>query len=334
MRKFLAVLLAGLMLVTMAIPSYAAADEEDDGGWGIDFSFLTDWMEDWFPETEVENPELVDEQVSEITESASLGFEVIKSFLLGTEENYVFINGPAITELLASTFLPMGYLVFLICWAVGLAQGAVSLELWETNRNAWLRALITLVAGILLLGISTQILQLLNTIAQNMTAEVITNTELNLDAIAPKSSIEEFKSDVPIVGFIIQWMNYISWSLPILCYNVFVLVCSLIMAVSLGIRVIKLAIYQGVAPVFFGLAASKETSSYFRNFIAQYCAICFQLVITAVIFSAFQVTYVSHLATISVDNFQWSSFMMGGIVMLVYCVMMVKADRLFDRVFR
>ena len=45
-------------------------------------------------------------------------------------------------------------------------------------------------------------------------------------------------------------------------------------------------------------------------------------------------SYAAQLATTSVGNFKLSSFMMGGLVMLIYCIMMVKSDRLFDRVFR
>lgn len=334
MKKFLAALMAVCIVFAATVPAWAAEDEEDDGGGFFDFSFLTSWMEDWFPKTEVEDPEYYDEQAADVTESASIGFEAVKYFLLGTENNYLFINGPGITKVLADVFLPIGYLVFLICWSISVAQNAMTLELWDVSRGAFLRVLVALLAGILLMGISTQILQLLDQVARSLTADIITNTEINLDAITPKSSIEDYASDIPIIGWIIQIINWIFHLVPTLFYNLAVIVCSLIMAVSLGIRVIKLAIYQGVAPVFFGLVGSRSTAHYFQNFMAQYCAICFQLVITAAIFSAFQVSYAAHLATTSVGNFKLSSFMMGGLVMLIYCIMMVKSDRLFDRVFR
>ena len=57
MKKFLAALMAVCIVFAATVPAWAAEDEEDDGGGFFDFSFLTSWMEDWFPKTEVEDPE-------------------------------------------------------------------------------------------------------------------------------------------------------------------------------------------------------------------------------------------------------------------------------------
>lgn len=333
MKRIMAALVAVLLIAALAVPGFAAEDEDEDeggGGW-FDLSFLTDWLTDWFAPTEVEQ-NAFNKFLDWFFHIPDKIFDGIEDFfLLSSDDNYSYLNPGRMIQILADIFLPLGYMTFLICWAIGLGNKAITLELYEGKD--FIRIGVSLIGGILLLSISTEVLRLIAAIAQNIAVDILSTETLALYDILPDLSIENYKSSVPIIGIIIQMVNFLSDSMPFMLYFSLATVCAAIMNISLGIRIIKMAIYQGVAPVFFGLSAAESTKQYFRNFMVQYIAICFQLVAMAILFSFFEVAMLSMIAD-QIANPLSGSFVSGGIMMIVFTVMMLKSDKLFERVFR
>ena len=149
----------------------------------------------------------------------------------------------------------------------------------------------------------------------------------------PSTDIGDFASKIPIIGVLVQWINFL-WSLPsIFMYNMIVMITAGIMLFSLGIRIIKLTIYQGFAPLFIAAGANQDTKRFCINFLASYILLSLQLVVMTVVYAMFRTSFAAYLASAaSITTFSWKGFFTGGIFMIIYAVIMVKSDRLFDKV--
>lgn len=116
-------------------------------------------------------------------------------------------------------------------------------------------------------------------------------------------------------------------------YNMIVMITAGIMLFSLGIRIIKLTIYQGFAPLFIAAGANQDTKRFCINFLASYILLSLQLVVMTVVYAMFRTSFAAYLASAaSITTFSWKGFFTGGIFMIIYAVIMVKSDRLFDKV--
>jgi len=213
-------------------------------------------------------------------------------------------------------------------------RSGLELELYETKH--FIKMGMEFIAGLLLVTIAPQICQLITAISDNMAAELLDTVNIGYADIAntlPKTDIGDYASNVPIIGVLVQWINFL-WSIPnVLLYNTIVLISAGIMLFSLGIRVIKLTIYQGFAPLFIATGVNQDTKRFCINFLAAYVLLSLQLVVMTVVYAMFRVSFSAYLASANgLTEFSWKGFFTGGIFMIIYAVIMVKSDRLFDKV--
>ena len=149
-----------------------------------------------------------------------------------------------------------------------------------------------------------------------MVRPVITGAEMDIESFMSEKlvSYDAYAVNIPIIGGIIQFFSYIVAQFPILLFNILVFLCSIIIGITLCIRMIKIGIYQGIAPLFFGTVTSESTARYFQNFMVRYIALCIQIVIIAAVYSAFEIVFVNGFngSWISGGN-DWGVFLSFGI---------------------
>ncbi|MEG2380117.1 MAG: type IV secretion system protein [Oscillospiraceae bacterium] len=254
--------------------------------------------------------------------------------LITQPDTYGFINVTTIVTTLNKIFLPIGYSVFFICWLIGVGKKSIELELYEAK--GFLKQFSLLFIGLIFLGISTTILNWINGISQQLTAQVISTGKGATIAVAMQNIYEEtyrnygdFKSTGFITGFLNQFFSYLSHAGLWLIFSVIFIFVFLIIAIVLSIRIIKLAIFQGVAPIFFGFMGSQSTQRYTQNFIVEYCKIALQIVLISITLYAFESSFVNYLTSSEALN---NNMVYAIISMVAFAVIIVTSDKIFDRV--
>ena len=318
-------------------PPPAQKETSEAGSDGVDNSAglltqLTEFFKNLL-EPRKETNEIVEKTFGEIRDAINFGFNTVENTLRDSG-NFPFIDGAAVVSAITRVMLPVGLLVFLICWGLQVMRSGLELELYETKH--FIKMGMEFIAGLLLVTIAPQICQLITAISDNMAAELLDTVNIGYADIAntlPKTDIGDYASNVPIIGVLVQWINFL-WSIPnVLLYNTIVLISAGIMLFSLGIRVIKLTIYQGFAPLFIATGVNQDTKRFCINFLAAYVLLSLQLVVMTVVYAMFRVSFSAYLASASgLTEFSWKGFFTGGIFMIIYAVIMVKSDRLFDKV--
>ena len=318
-------------------PPPAQKETSEAGSDGVDNSAglltqLTEFFKNLL-EPRKETNEIVEKTFGEIRDAINFGFNTVENTLRDSG-NFPFIDGAAVVSAITRVMLPVGLLVFLICWGLQVMRSGLELELYETKH--FIKMGMEFIAGLLLVTIAPQICQLITAISDNMAAELLDTVNIGYADIAntlPKTDIGDYASNVPIIGVLVQWINFL-WSIPnVLLYNTIVLISAGIMLFSLGIRVIKLTIYQGFAPLFIATGVNQDTKRFCINFLAAYVLLSLQLVVMTVVYAMFRVSFSAYLASANgLTEFSWKGFFPGGIFMIIYAVIMVKSDRLFDKV--
>lgn len=271
---------------------------------------------------------------AEIKDAINFGFNSVENTLRDSG-NYPFIDGSAIVGTISGIMMPVGLLVFLICWGLQVMRSGLELDLYDAKHL--IKMGLEFVAGLMLVTVAPQFCQLITAVSNNISADLLNTVSVNYGDIAeslPGANIDDYVSDVPVVGFLIQCVNFL-WALPsIALYNLIVLITAGIMMFSLGIRVIKLTIYQGFAPLFIATGVNQDTKRFCINFLATYVLLSLQLVVMTVVYAMFRTSFAAFLASSGAisASFSWKGALSGGVFMIIYAVIMVKSDRLFDKV--
>lgn len=318
-------------------PPPAQKETSEAGSDGVDNSAglltqLTEFFKNLL-EPRKETNEIVEKTFGEIRDAINFGFNTVENTLRDSG-NFPFIDGAAVVSAITRVMLPVGLLVFLICWSLQVMRSGLELELYEVKH--FIKMGMEFIAGLLLVTIAPQICRLITAISDNMASSLLDTVSIHYADIAetlPSTDIGDFASKIPIIGVLVQWINFL-WSLPsIFMYNMIVMITAGIMLFSLGIRIIKLTIYQGFAPLFIAAGANQDTKRFCINFLASYILLSLQLVVMTVVYAMFRTSFAAYLASAtSITSFSWKGFFTGGIFMIIYAVIMVKSDRLFDKV--
>ena len=308
-----------------------ASDDGETSNGGI-FAKIAEFFQTLL-EPRRDSGEMVEKTFGEIRDAINFGFNTVEHTLRHSG-NFPFIAGSAVVAAIANVMLPIGLLVFLICWSLQVMRSGLELELYEVKH--FIKMGMEFIAGLLLVTIAPQICRLITAISDNMASSLLDTVSIHYADIAgtlPSTDIGDFASNIPIIGVLVQWINFL-WSLPsIFMYNMIVMITAGIMLFSLGIRIIKLTIYQGFAPLFIAAGANQDTKRFCINFLASYILLSLQLVVMTVVYAMFRTSFAAYLASAaSITTFSWKGFFTGGIFMIIYAVIMVKSDRLFDKV--
>lgn len=308
-----------------------ASDDGETSNGGI-FAKIAEFFQTLL-EPRRDSGEMVEKTFGEIRDAINFGFNTVENTLRDSG-NFPFIDGSAVVGAIANVMLPIGLLVFLICWSLQVMRSGLELELYEVKH--FIKMGMEFIAGLLLVTIAPQICRLITAISDNMASSLLDTVSIHYADIVgtlPSTDIGDFASNIPIIGVLVQWINFL-WSLPsIFMYNMIVMITAGIMLFSLGIRIIKLTIYQGFAPLFIAAGANQDTKRFCINFLASYILLSLQLVVMTVVYAMFRTSFAAYLASAaSITTFSWKGFFTGGIFMIIYAVIMVKSDRLFDKV--
>lgn len=308
-----------------------ASDDGETSNGGI-FARIAEFFRTLL-EPRKDSGEMVEKTFGEIRDAINFGFNTVENTLRDSGD-FPFIDGSAVVGAIANVMLPIGLLVFLICWSLQVMRSGLELELYEVKH--FIKMGMEFIAGLLLVTIAPQICKLITAISDNMASSLLDTVSIHYADIAetlPSTDIGDFASKIPIIGVLVQWINFL-WSLPsIFMYNMIVMITAGIMLFSLGIRIIKLTIYQGFAPLFIAAGANQDTKRFCINFLASYILLSLQLVVMTVVYAMFRTSFAAYLASAaSITTFSWKGFFTGGIFMIIYAVIMVKSDRLFDKV--
>lgn len=258
-----------------------ASDDGETSNGGI-FARIAEFFRTLL-EPRKDSGEMVEKTFGEIRDAINFGFNTVENTLRDSG-NFPFIDGSAVVGAIANVMLPIGLLVFLICWSLQVMRSGLELELYEVKH--FIKMGMEFIAGLLLVTIAPQICKLITAISDNMASSLLDTVSIHYADIAetlPSTDIGDFASKIPIIGVLVQWINFL-WSLPsIFMYNMIVMITAGIMLFSLGIRIIKLTIYQGFAPLFIAAGANQDTKRFCINFLASYILLSLQLVVMTVV---------------------------------------------------
>lgn len=283
-------------------------------------------------------------------ENASKSQNAITTFLMnslkylvvgGDQYLYAYIPTDDIVSMLYKVFFPIGLTIFFITWCVGLAHRAAEGDLFEPTGGGGkgiVKELSTFFAGALLITFSHNFFKLIDAIAlQGAAAVFASGGTNNLSAFNNylNTTFSVPKSNIPIVGFFINILNNLQANALLSVSQFFLMLVTLVITITLGIRTIKLAIFQGFAPVFLGVGFNPDTRRYMINFIAQYCLLSFQIIIIAALLNAFNLTIGAMYAALVSGALTMASVSVmttGIIVCIIFTIIILKSNRLFERV--
>ena len=250
---------------------------------------------------------------------------------------YGYLNTGAIAAMLYQFFFPIGLVIFFISFLVSLGRKAAEGELFDPSsggKKGFIREFLLFFSGVVVISISGELFSLIDGVVAVMTQQFVGSDLTALQTFAGALQAGAYKkSNIPIIGFFINLVNSIYASLNTTIIAIILIICYAIISVVVGIRIIKLAIYKGFSPLMMGMMGGESTQRYTRNFIVQYCLISFQILIISALLSAFEVCLANIYASMAAGVLDIMLLSTAALMALVFTVMIVKSDKLFDKVF-
>ncbi len=269
-----------------------------------------------------------------ITGNISVLDELVENELFRGAAGVSFINGSAIVSAIFPISMVIGLLLMMILWCINMAKKAMQLELSEGKKV--LEATLPLLFGLIFMPISYGIFELIQTLSNLITFMLIRTTNASVAAEVVRIAnlyLTELAAGNPmnLISALFQRLtnNIFGGNLALIILEVVLLV---VVIVSVSIRYIKLAIYQGTAPAFIGLSVNDDSKHYLRNFVTVYIETAIQLPIIALLYGAYQIAMIGYLnPEFSVVPNGQQFF--GSIIMIVFIIMIIKSDKIFAKVF-
>lgn len=267
--------------------------------------------------------------------------QIFKEIIKGSDGIYKYLSPAAISSALYTVFFPIGLLLMFISFAVSLGRKALDGSLYDEPSGGGKQGLIKgatqLITGIIFITVGQKLLVLIDAIVQIFTVKVLkldVSSFVNYSNAVAASGGGYQKSKIPIIGFFINLFNSLIASIQTQFTLLLIELCMIIVTVVLGIRIVKLAVYQGFSPMFFGLSTGEETRIYTKNFILQYCLISMQIIVISALVTAMQTAIAGMYSAYSSGTLTGGLYATGIIIILVFIVMILKSDKLFDKVLR
>ena len=114
-----------------------ASDDGETSNGGI-FARIAEFFRTLL-EPRKDSGEMVEKTFGEIRDAINFGFNTVENTLRDSG-NFPFIDGSAVVGAIANVMLPIGLLVFLICWSLQVMRSGLELELYEVKHFIKLRA--------------------------------------------------------------------------------------------------------------------------------------------------------------------------------------------------
>ena len=136
-----------------------ASDDGETSNGGI-FARIAEFFRTLL-EPRKDSGEMVEKTFGEIRDAINFGFNTVENTLRDSG-NFPFIDGSAVVGAIANVMLPIGLLVFLICWSLQVMRSGLELELYEVKH--FIKMGMEFIAGLLLVTIAPQICKLITAI--------------------------------------------------------------------------------------------------------------------------------------------------------------------------
>ena len=221
-----------------------------------------------------------------------------------------FISGRILDPVL-KIFMPLGYIVMIIVWCVGLGKRAISLELYEAKT--FIKEFSSLIVGIIIVGIMPEICKLTDAVATWATGQL------------GRASIQEILDIVDYPNITVWSLFNPSLALTNFLYSLPLLILVVIVFIKILVRRYMLAFYTAVSPLFGGFASSEGTSKYLKNFFVNYAVLSFSILIIHVAVSIYGMFIVTSDVVAASALGLIFAFVTIGIVM--------KAEKKFEKFF-
>ena len=262
-------------------------------------------------------------------------FDFIDGYFRSGDKVFMFLDGAYILEALLPVFSVFGSIVLMILWSINVAKGTTSIA--TNDMRGLIRAVVTLPVTIILMSASYGIMALINRLFDLMTRSVFKSfdTQLTLQQWEMVQTYAETGWEkLPIIGPLLSWLSYLWSGAPLAIYNIFMLVSALIIGVTIATRLVKLAMYQGIAPFVIAFGASDITRSYARNFVSEYLVVGLQLPIMAVFFGIAKIAMTASLNTMrSVETFTIANSFPTLFIICSLILMITKAEKWLRQIF-
>ena len=108
-----------------------ASDDGETSNGGI-FARIAEFFRTLL-EPRKDSGEMVEKTFGEIRDAINFGFNTVENTLRDSG-NFPFIDGSAVVGAIANVMLPIGLLVFLICWSLQVMRSGLELELYEVKH--------------------------------------------------------------------------------------------------------------------------------------------------------------------------------------------------------
>lgn len=217
------------------------------------------------------------------------------------------------------------YSLVLLFFAVNLVEQTIKYEIF--TAKCALKVFGRLLLAKIIIDLSVRVCLLIISIIGSITVQMLDTVDVSLN-IFPDISLG--KSDVKIIGPILDAIVAFVVSIVLILIIGVVLVCVSIVTIKLVLRSIELAVLMVISPAFFACLSTDVTKEYFKKFISVFIQVAAQTLFMAIALAV----CCGHFNTPPVEIKNLSGLAVGiikiapNIVMVIaMCVMMVKPPK-------
>ena len=224
------------------------------------------------------------------------------------------------------------YSLVILFFAVSLVEQTIKYEIF-TAKGA-LKVFGRLLVAKIIIDLSVRVCLLIISIIGSLTVKMLGTVNVSLN-IFPEISLK--KSDVKIIGPILDAIVAAIVSIILMIIIGVVLVCVSIVMVKLVLRSIELALLMVISPAFFACLSTDVTKEYFKKFISVFIQVAAQTLFMAIALAVCS----GHFNTPAVPIEGLSGLAAGLIrispnilIAIAMCVMMVKPPKVLTNLIK
>lgn len=217
------------------------------------------------------------------------------------------------------------YSLVLLFFAINLVEQTIKYEIF--TAKGVLRIFGRLLLAKIIIDLSTKVCLLIISIIGSLTVKMLDTVNVSLN-IFPEISLK--KSDVKVIGPILDAIVAVVVSIVLMIIIGVVLVCVSIVMVKLVLRSIELALLMVISPAFFACLSTDVTKEYFKKFISVFIQVASQTLFMAIALAVCSGHFnsppveIKNLSGLAVGLIRMSPNVLIAIAM---CVMMVKPPK-------
>lgn len=224
------------------------------------------------------------------------------------------------------------YSLVILFFAVSLVEQTIKYEIF-TAKGA-LKVFGRLLVAKIIIDLSVRVCLLIISIIGSLTVQMLDTVNVSLN-IFPDISLK--KSDVKVIGPILDAIVAVVVSIILMIIIGVVLVCVSIVMVKLVLRSIELALLMVISPAFFACLSTDVTKEYFKKFISVFIQVAAQTLFMAIALAVCSGHFnsepveIKNLSGLAVGLIRISPNVLIAIAM---CVMMVKPPKVLTNLIK